>query len=234
VKSASLGRARVYCYQERQVKRCGQRSSFLDGIEEQLAEYLGTFRLPQESIDHIVSLHEQARDTRNDTEIRRREIEGRLKRITELYKWGDLTKEAYLAHRDRLAGELASLQTVNNYASHVARAAAFLSDLPAAWADATPEQRNALARLIFQKIEIEDDRVTAVVPKPDFAPFFAQAENEMGWPDLATPDCQELSLAGGSDGHRFRVFSLRRRPLPYCVPRHANGISARCPVGITA
>jgi hypothetical protein len=158
--------------------------------------------MPQETIDHIVSLHEQARDTRGDTEIRRREIEGRLKRITELYKWGDLTKEAYLADRDRLAGELASLQTVNSYASHLARAATFLSDLPAAWADATPDQRNASARFIFQKVEVEDVRVAAVVPQPDFAPFFVLAENEMGWPDLATPDCQELSLAGGSDGDR--------------------------------
>jgi hypothetical protein len=210
---------RVYCYQERQVKRCGQRSSFLDGIEEQLAEYLGTFRLPQETIDHIVSLHEQARDTRNDTEIRRREIEGRLKRITELYKWGGLTKEAYLADRDRLAGELATLQTVNDYAGHVTRAAAFLSDLPAAWADATPEQRNALARLIFQKVEIEDDCVTAVVPQPDFAPFFALAENEMGWPDLAPPDCQELSLAGGSDGDRLRERDVVTLPLiPFLHP----------------
>jgi hypothetical protein len=134
-----------------------------------------------------------------------------LKRITELCIWGDLTREAYLADRARLAGELATLQTVNGYASHVARAAAFLRDLPAAWAVATPEQRNALARLIFQKVEIEDDRVVAVVPQPDFSPFFALAEdNETGWRDSATPDCQVLSLVGGSDGGRcrYRVMTL--------------------------
>ena len=37
-----------------------------------------------------------------------------------------------------------------------------------------PEQRNALARLVFESIEIEDDRVIAVVPQPDFAPFFVK------------------------------------------------------------
>jgi hypothetical protein len=43
-------------------------------------------------------------------------------------------------------------------------------------------RRNALARLVCASIEIEDDRVTAVMPQPDFAPFFVQraldGENE--------------------------------------------------------
>jgi hypothetical protein len=54
------------------------------------------------------------------------------------------------------------------------RAAGFLRDLPAAWATATPEQRNDVARLIFQRIEVKDDQVVAVVPQPDFAPFFVE------------------------------------------------------------
>jgi hypothetical protein len=40
------------------------------------------------------------------------------------------------------------------------------------WAAATPEQRNAPARLVLRSVEIEDGRVTAVVAQPDFAPFF--------------------------------------------------------------
>lgn len=81
----------------------------------------------------------------------------------------------------------------------------FLSDLPAEWAKATPAQRNALAQILFQKVEIKDDRVATVVPQSDFAPFFALAENETGWRFLAIPDCQVLSLAGGSDGGRIRT-----------------------------
>ena len=72
-------------------------TSFLDGIEAQIAAYLETFRLPEETVDRIVAFYEQARNQRDDTDIRRREIEGQLQQITELYKWGDLTKEAYLA-----------------------------------------------------------------------------------------------------------------------------------------
>ena len=32
-------------------------------------------------------------------------------------------------------------------------------EMPTAWAAASPDQRNALARLLFQKVEIEHDRV---------------------------------------------------------------------------
>ncbi len=202
------GRARVYCYQGRQAKQCGQRSSFLEGIDDQIAAYLGTFRLPDDTVARIVAFHERASDEHHDTGIRRREMEGRLERIAELYKWGDLTREAYVAERDRLQAELSALRTTADGAGLITRAAALLRDLPAAWAAATPDQRNTLARLIFQQVEIEDDRVAAVVPQPDFAPFFALAEdNETGWLDEATPECQVTSLAGGSDGDRLALAS---------------------------
>jgi hypothetical protein len=50
----------------------------------------------------VVRLHDRAEDQRDDAKGRRREIGGRIERIAELYTWGDLTHEAYLAERDRL------------------------------------------------------------------------------------------------------------------------------------
>jgi hypothetical protein len=37
---------------------------------------------------------------------------------------------------------------------------------------ATPKERNTLARPMLKSVEIKDDRIVAVVPQPDFAPFF--------------------------------------------------------------
>ena len=92
-----------------------------------------------------------------------------------MYRWGDLTSEAYPAERDRLQRELAGPRTTTEQAGFVTRAAAFLRDLPTAWAAAAPEQRNQLARLIVEAVEVRDDRVVAIVPQPDFAPFFVAA-----------------------------------------------------------
>jgi hypothetical protein len=75
---------------------------------------------------------------------------------------------------------LARLRTTTSQAEVLAQAANFLKDLPAAWEAASSEQRNPLARLVFESIEIEDDRVTAVVPQPDFAPFFVKRAVDEG------------------------------------------------------
>ena len=80
-------RARVRCYHGRQARTCSQRST-LDVIEEQLAAYLATFRLPEETVAEVVRLHARASDGRDNVEHRRREIAGRIERISEMHRWG--------------------------------------------------------------------------------------------------------------------------------------------------
>src|SRR5215218_9645886 len=133
------GKARIYCYASRQGQRCGQRSVHLDVIEDQLAALLRTFHLPNETVAEVVRLYERANDQRDDAERRRREIISRIERIAEMYKWGDITREAYRAEREHLEGELGRLRTTTSHAEVLAQAASFLRDLPAAWDAATAE-----------------------------------------------------------------------------------------------
>jgi hypothetical protein len=72
------------------------------------------------------------------------------------------------------------------------RLTGFLADLPSAWAVATPEERNRLARQLFAEAVIENRTVVAVKPRPELLPFFV---------DL---------FIGGSDGIRTRDLSLDR------------------------
>jgi DNA invertase Pin-like site-specific DNA recombinase len=171
---------RIYCYQRRQISSCEQRSVLLSVIEEQITAYLKTFHLPKDVVAEVVSLYELAGEQRMDADRQRREIESRLERMADLYAWGDLTREAYLAERGRLLDRLTGLRGTTEWSTALRQAAGFLRDLPAGWGAASPELRNDLARLIFQSIEVKDDRVVAVVPQPDFAPFFVdrhQREN---------------------------------------------------------
>jgi len=57
-------------------------------------------------------------------------------------------------------------------AEHLERMARFLADVPAAWAAATPEQRNKLARCLFDQVWVKDTQVVAVKPLPELEPFF--------------------------------------------------------------
>ncbi len=226
------GHARVYCYQERQGKQCGQRSAALEGIEAQLAAYLATFSLPEETVTQIVHVYDQTSAERDDTEVRRREVAGRLERIKQLFKWGDLDVADYRVERDTLEAELAGLRATTHRSGLLAQAATFLRDLPAAWEAATAEQRNSLAQLVFQSVEIKDDRVVAVVPQPDFAPFFMLKDgvgsggggNESGQPLPAALDSLDSALAGGSDGGRLRRFRTRTSSFHPMRSGWGNGV----------
>ncbi len=177
IKTNRHGRARIYCYRGNQGPACAQRSVQIAGIESQVRACLATFHLPDETVTEVIQLYNRATDQRDHSEDRRREIANRRERIRELDKWGELTKEAYAAERDQLESELGSVSGTLARSNVLAQAATFLHDLPAALDAATPKERNAFARLVFQAVEITDDRVVAVVPQPDFTPFFvAQAE----------------------------------------------------------
>ena len=208
--TARSGRARVYCYQSRQGGSCGERSTFVEAIEEQVAVALATFQLPEETVAQLIQFYERTRDEPDDAHRRWRELSGRLERIRELYTWGDMTREAYVAERDRLEAELHASRDPNEAGEIMARAAAFLRNLSAAWAAAPAEQRKALARVVFRAVEITDGRVVAVVPQADFAPFFNLSAAALGselderQPQVAASDCQPLTLASGSDGRCWR------------------------------
>jgi hypothetical protein len=180
----------MVCYRRRQTatNRCRQRSYFVDGIEAQIGAYLATFSLPDDEVQRVVDLFEISQDQKNDAERRRREIQSRLERIAELYKWGDLTREAYQSERDKLQAELASIKGEANLADVLTKTAQFLRDLPTAWGNAGPAQRNDLARLVFRSLEIKDDRVIAVVVNSEFTPFFATWAKENTPTD--GPGCQ--------------------------------------------
>ncbi len=208
------GKARIYCYRGRQSQRCAQRSTMLHPLEEQLATYLATFHLPQETVAEIVLIYERAHDQRDDADRRHREISGRIERITEMYKWGDLTRQAYRAERERLDAELAGLRGTTNRADMIAKAAAFLRDLSAAWGVATPEQRNALVRLVFESVEIMDDRVAAVIPQPDFAPFFAMDADESVGGAAQQNGTTEAAPSSEVMTGRKRRGSVAHAPIP--------------------
>ena len=47
-----------------------------------------------------------------------------------------------------------------------------MANVADAWKQATQEQRNKLARSLFEQIQIEDNKVLSVKPRPELEPFF--------------------------------------------------------------
>jgi hypothetical protein len=66
--------------------------------------------------------------------------------------------------------------------------ARFLSDVPATWLVATPEQRNKLALCLFDQVWLKDKNVIAVKPIPELEPFF-----RLNYEDLCKQNMEGLS-----------------------------------------
>jgi len=73
-----------------------------------------------------------------------------LKRLKELYRWGHISKEEYLTDYEESQHELEKLSPVEDKNKLPERLAHFLANVADAWKQATQEQRNKLARSLFE------------------------------------------------------------------------------------
>ncbi len=140
------------------------------------------------------------KDAYEDAGVQKASLENRLARTKELYEWGDLTKEQYQEKKRVIERELKSLTIPEESGETLSKLACFLSDVLQAWKEATQEQRNKLAKMLFEEIRIEDNKVVAVRPRPEFEPFFK-----------LNFECHSKSIAGDPDG--IRTHDLQRDRL---------------------
>ena len=59
------------------------------------------------------------------------------------------------------------------------RLAEFLKNVSSAWREASSEQRNKLARALFDAVWIENQKVLGATPRPELKPFFDLQYSEM-------------------------------------------------------
>ena len=71
-----------------------------------------------------------------------------------------------------LEAEIRQLTPSENKADELHNLAHFLANVADAWNEANQEQRNKLARCLFQEVWIKDKEVVAVKPRPELKPFF--------------------------------------------------------------
>jgi hypothetical protein len=169
------GTPRLGCYNRAKGWGCTQKSGRLNLYEEQIRAYLDTFTIPEDYQKRILQMHSQLNES-YDVEKETGQLKKGLKRLKDLYKWGDIDKAEYQREKQQFESELARLAPFQAPAEHLERLAEFLGSITKAWDMATNEQRNKLARTLFQEIWVRDQEVVAVKPQPEFEPFF-----ELNW-----------------------------------------------------
>ena len=167
-----IGEPRLGCYNRQ--KRWGrvQKSANLSVYEGQLLGYMHTFHIPVDYQGRILEYQRRLEAAYSDTESDRSAPESRLKRLRELYEWGDYNKSEYEQRRDEILKQLEVLTPSLQTTDHLDRLASFLADVPSAWEAATQEQRNKLVRALFDQVWVKDKVVVGVKPRPELEPFF--------------------------------------------------------------
>lgn len=89
--------------------------------------------------------------------------------------------------------------------------AALLAEVKLAWHQATQEQRNRLARLIFEEVVISDAQVVEVKPRPELAGFFV-LDRQVRAEEVTTDESDEESTT------RVRYEMAMDSLVSHCSP----------------
>jgi DNA invertase Pin-like site-specific DNA recombinase len=172
VGTSQNGKRRMFCHSRSKGWECQQKSALLDVYEYQVERYLETFSIPEDYQTKIMEAHKILQDAYADTEIQRTKLITKLERLKKLYGWGDLKEDQYLKERDGINKEIQMLTPPEEKSKVLDQLAAFLRDVSEAWKEADQNQRNRVARQLFQEIWVKDKQLIAVKPRPELDPFF--------------------------------------------------------------
>ena len=192
IQMSTKGRPRVYCATRSEGFGCDFSGTFLHVYEAQIEWYLGTFVIPEDYQQKILEAHRRLQAAYADPKGQRERLEASLKRLREQYRWGHLSRAEYLAEYEETEHQLRNLSPLEGKGHDLERLAHFLANVADAWREANQEQRNKLARTLFEDIRLDNDhKVVAVKPRPELAPFFQ-----------VSYECQPADIAGGPEGLR--------------------------------
>jgi site-specific DNA recombinase len=194
---------RYYCATRRADSSCDQPIIPAEQVEHQLAHFLTGFA-PSAAIREQI-LQRLSSDTSETSETAqcRDALEERLRRTRDLYELGDLTRPEYVARRDAIHAELATLTP--EALPDLDQACKVLEDFTIFWATETdPNAKRQFLSLVFGGIWLDHDRIVAVQPRPSFLPFFE---------DQRLRAEEYAGVNNGNDGTRTRDLRRDRAAL---------------------
>lgn len=158
------------------VCRWGGRHVAEGDLDEQVAGLVGRLRVLDGWRERLVELASEDEDRANAERTRRR-LEGRMRRLRELYIEGDVEKGEYTARKLDLEEELLGVYLSLREAP-VREAAETMETLQVAWEDAPVERRRQMLGTMVKRIyvDMETGRVVRLEPWPPFARLFELTE----------------------------------------------------------
>jgi hypothetical protein len=201
---------RYYCATRRAERTCDQPLIHTEVVEPQLVDFIADFK-PAPGICNEILRRLAGTGTTDTAETtkRRASLEERLARARDLYELGDLTRPEYMARRGAINTELAQLSP--GPLPDLDQARKVLEDFSIFWTQETdPASKRQLLALIFECVWLDEQRVTAVQPKPPFAPYFQAQPQEAAISGV----CKERERRGSGSVIAHRGIEIRTTAPP--------------------
>ena len=184
----NTGRPRIFCGSRKQGLKCQGKATYLSVYEDQLLRYMQQFVIPDDYQERILALYSSLSAQRQEAQVTKVRLMGRLDRLKKLYQWDDISEAEYLAESREIKQQLEGIVEPEEDEEVLDRLRAFLTDIGLDWERATQEQRNRLAHQLFETIWVRDRQVVSVRPRAELRAFSQLSE-----------ECQGESLSWGSD-----------------------------------
>jgi hypothetical protein len=163
--------ARYFCSGRRNSQGCDQPTARAAVVEEQLVEFVSDFK-PEPFLRNEILRRLAADNAETKATARKRlALEERLRRLRDLYEFGDVDRNEYLVRRQEIQLQLAELTP--EPLPDLDEAEKVLNDFSLFWRDqSNAEEKRQMLQLVFERVWLDEGRVVAVRPKHAFAPFF--------------------------------------------------------------
>ncbi len=136
-----------------------------------------------------------------------------MERLKKQYRWGHLSEREYLDEFQKTESQIKKLSPLQHREGELERLAEFPEDVAATWREASQEQRNKLARVLFEEVRLDSGgRVVALKPIAKLQPFFRLSY-----------ECQARNIACNSKEERSPSFLL----IPFPAVRGLRGWARR-------
>ena len=180
-------------------QECDQRMVKADEAEDALGDFLQQLVLPEDWQARVLAYIEASESEAANVARQQARLEGRLKRLKDLYLLGDLDKHEYLQERDRLRAQLAVLTP--SEMPDLELAAALLQNFGEIWQAATSSERRQIAHSLLNAVYLDVDQgpVVAIEPKAEFAPLFELAKVSLVGLTPVAPASDIIILSPGAE-----------------------------------
>ena len=132
-------------------------------LEEQVGQYVGGMRLPEEYVDAVIHELRRRRAPHVDTAQVHREME----KWRRLFVLEEIDEERLRRELSLLRDQLATVEDLD-----IERATAYLENAGGLWAESSSPLKREFVTEVFDSLEVRGAIIEVITPKPAYAPLF--------------------------------------------------------------